>query len=177
MRFDTKINRGGCCSKNHHIDVNDGENNEIYQIIHKRMNLIKEPFIRPEGINHSLTKSIKHVNIGEYDENSKETYEIPKEKALDIYVEMYSLLNKRSEYNSDEEEDEEEDEDDDEHLYKLRRNTLDKKSSIINNTNKTTNNTTQNTNTNNTNIKSNNITKNYVTNSKFNSRQNSSDSS
>lgn len=37
MRFDTKITRGGCCSKNHSIDNADPGTTEMLHLIKKRM--------------------------------------------------------------------------------------------------------------------------------------------
>lgn len=86
MRFDTKKSRGGCCSKNHLIDLTDSSVVDAYSVIKKRMSKIIEPFIKPEGLNS--TKQIKQINIGETEENHEDKLEISKEKSTDILIEM-----------------------------------------------------------------------------------------
>jgi len=106
MRFDTKKSRGGCCSKNHLIDLTDSSVVDSYSIIKKRMNKIIEPFIKPEGLGN--TKQIKQINIGETeDATNEDKLEISKEKSTDILIEMYTVMdNKNKGADSDEDEDE-----------------------------------------------------------------------
>jgi len=106
MRFDTKKSRGGCCSKNHLIDLTDSSVVDAYSVIKKRMNKIIEPFIKPDGLNN--TKQIKQINIGEADDTNDEKLEISKEKSTDILIDMYTLLDKK---NKGAESDDDEDED------------------------------------------------------------------
>lgn len=85
------------------MDLNDTEILNNFNLIKKRFNLLKEPFIRNENLNNSIP--IKNLSLNK-NEVEVELTSIAKEKSTLILIELYTSIEHKQYLENEEEEEE-----------------------------------------------------------------------